>query len=184
MKKYSLDSIVSSSKEKLFYETYNKIKGLFELDQSVDLIVVESRQELDDLGLDLAEWVIGFYNENYQIIILDKNLWKDKDSTNMEKLILHEFVHISMLKYQDHPSWLEEGLAVVLSGQYEDMNLEYIDLASTDFYGLDYYQDNFYDISAKAVLSLIEDLSLNKIVELLTDENEKYWNEKIESLVV
>lgn len=87
----------------------------------------------------VPSWLCGFsYNENNNFIIktlcLDEYK-KTKGHTNhnlndLKNLILHEFVHSCQLKYINFllsniklPLWLKEGMACLLSRQYDDVKL-------------------------------------------------------------
>ena len=70
------------------------------------------------------------------------------------------------------PVWLNEGLAVYLSGQYEDYQLENSHIRTEiDFSQLTYESQNLYIIAGKVVTALTDAYGTEMLIqELLTSE--------------
>ena len=114
-------------------DIYLEIKKLIDVFKyKGEKIYIKSVSSLDELSLilneEVPEWVIGCYNYNY-IYILKQSKWRDKNTSTIGEVILHEAVHIMINSIVKDicPLWLNEGMAVYLSGQgksiIEDKNI-------------------------------------------------------------
>lgn len=157
-----------------FCKRVSEIRELFSFSSTVLIEEVPSLHALEKkCGCSLPSWVIGL-SAGRRIWIVSKSQWENQ-KIDMEQLILHEFVHIvlnSSVK-EELPLWINEGLAVYLSGQYQDYKLEQSHIrAFVDFYELSYGSENLYIIVAKMVVALMEHYGESFIVkELLECKN-------------
>lgn len=174
-----------------FGKRVSEIRNLFSFSSTVLVEEVPSLQALEKkCGCLLPPWVIGL-SAGRRIWILRKSEWENR-KIDMGQLILHEFVHIvlntSMQK--DVPLWINEGLAVYLSGQYQDYKLEQSHIrAFVDFYQLSYESENLYIIVAKTIVALMEHYGQSVIVkELLECKNFQtskiFCNENLNQVVI
>lgn len=90
---------------------------------------------------------------------------KVRDS-NLIKLIVHEYVHVCIAKTFSSPCplWLNEGLAVYLSGQGEDIE-PICPVNIKTFYISDQSAPHFYNMALFTVRELIKKMSLYQLIE-------------------
>jgi len=126
-----------------------------------------------EVGMTLPDWVIGLGGGN-TIWILEKSKWENQ-KMDVSQLILHEFVHIAvnLTIKKDVPLWLNEALAVYLSGQHKDYKLNNHHIyAEVDFYALSYSTEYLYIIVTKTIIALVKHYGIDAIIkELMECEN-------------
>lgn len=150
-----------------------KIREMFGFTSEVVIEEVYSLEVLEMItGNRLPRWVIGL-SAGKRIWVLDKSKWENQ-KMDLAQLILHEFVHIAIngTVKKEVPVWLNEGLAVYLSGQYEDYQLENSHIRTEiDFSQLTYESQNLYIIAGKVVTALTDAYGTEMLIqELLTSE--------------
>lgn len=150
-----------------------KIREMFGFTSEVVIEEVYSLEALERItGNRLPRWVIGL-SAGKRIWVLDKSRWENQ-KMDLAQLILHEFVHITVngTVKKKVPVWLNEGLAVYLSGQYEDYQLENSHIRKEmDFSQLTYESQNLYIIAGKVVTALADEYGAEMLIqELLTSE--------------
>ncbi|QSF44233.1 gluzincin family metallopeptidase [Paenibacillus tianjinensis] len=143
------------------------IRFLFGFRSKVWIKWFDSVEELQRyVGVPIPSWVIGtIYGKD--ILIVNYERWKHKNIGTLEELIIHEFSHIvlhSKLR-SSCPLWLDEGLAVYLSGQINNFALDAFNHVKTDVYNLNYDDEVFYISSAKAVKKLVDSFGVNSIID-------------------
>lgn len=168
-----------------FYEKCMNIKQMFKFESKVILDIIDSLDEMSKvLNTYIPSWVIGISFDNI-ILILNREKWEKSNKESFDKLILHEFVHVVLnLKTSGQvPMWLNEALAVYLSGQYKSYKNTRIGIGRDfDFYSLDYNSNNLYNISIFALLSLIreygEENIIKEVIECNNFMNSNIFNNK------
>ena len=150
-----------------------KIREMFGFTSEVVIEEVYSLEVLEMItGNRLPRWVIGL-SAGKRIWVLDKSKWENQ-KMDLAQLILHEFVHIAIngTVKKKVPVWLNEGLAVYLSGQYEDYQLENSHIRTEmDFSQLTYESQNLYIIAGKVVTALADVYGTEMLIqELLSSE--------------
>nr|WP_297938414.1 hypothetical protein [uncultured Lachnoclostridium sp.] len=167
-----------------------KIREMFGFTSEVVIEEVYSLEVLERItGNRLPRWVIGL-SAGKRIWVLDKSKWENQ-KMDLAQLILHEFVHIAIngTVKKKVPVWLNEGLAVYLSGQYEDYQLENSHIRTEmDFYQLAYESQNLYIIAGKVVTALADEYGAEILIqELLNSEeietNRIFNNENLNRVV-
>lgn len=167
-----------------------EIRKLFHFTGEVILEEVPNLKGMEIVaGGPIPGWVIGL-SSGRRIWILRKSEWKNQ-KMGLCELILHEFVHIAVSHgvSKDIPIWLNEGLAVYLSGQYKDYKLQESHIrAEVDFYRLSYESEHLYIIAAKTVTALAEEYGKEAVIqELLECEDlqmsEIFCNENLNRIV-
>lgn len=96
------------------------------------------------LGRKMPIWVKGvnYYNRIY---LIEKASWYEKTAESMLDILMHEYIHtlVSFTFKSKCPIWLNEGLAMICSGQPEiSCGTEIID--NYPYYEADYSDDNLY----------------------------------------
>ncbi len=105
----------------------DELEDFFEikLDRAPKLIFVKTREEIDRLKSKKTEpWVVGWVDSG-DIYILDKDNFEEESShkyseENYIALIKHELAHLffsKLSKRRKKPYWLNEGVAIYVSGQ-------------------------------------------------------------------
>ncbi|MCR1934569.1 hypothetical protein ACQX0N_11345 [Clostridium tepidum] len=158
-----------------FYNKVINIKNIFKFKNEVTIDVVDSLEELSDIvGISVPDWVIGISLPD-SILILDHEKWKQSNNEKVENLILHEFIHVILNSKAQSilPIWLNEGLAVYFSGQYENYKDKKPNINKNfNFYNMDYSDGRLYHISIYIIMKLIEKYSIKRIVnETLKTKN-------------
>ena len=172
------------------YSNIQKIRRLFQFTSEVVVEQVYSLKDMEELvGGPVPDWLIGM-GMGKRIWVLAKSKWKNK-KMDLCQLILHEFVHLA-LNYKVRksvPLWLNEGLAVYLSGQYADYDLQNFQVnPELDFYHLSYESESVYFISAKIVVLFVEEYGLEAIMEEIDrshdlERSELFKNQNIKRML-
>lgn len=100
---------------------------------------------------------------NQMIYILEDKV----EFENIEKIIIHEYVHICIAYTFSTkcPLWLNEGLAVYISGQRDDIKMIRPNNIES-LYEMNYETPNFYNIALYVVNELINKMSLSQIINI------------------
>ena len=122
--------------DNLFEECMNELKDFFKINWTKNrpsIILFEDRETLDELkGSKTDDWNVGFATNNKIYLLNRENYEKESchkySDEEYKKLLKHELVHL----YYDifsrgahYPRWFNEGLAVFLSGQLGNKNLDH-----------------------------------------------------------
>ena len=151
-------------------------------------------------------WVIGEIRSSKTILILSPLCWS-KDAP-MHKpgeeswLIKHELTHLYVKKYfkvakTKCPNWLDEGIAVFLSGQSYDNYEKNPDNAKKFFDLLNDLNKNWeevwtkmvaikiepYGVSAHIIKYLSQKMSLNEILDFIKDNNGKISQKIVDDFI-
>jgi hypothetical protein len=172
--------------DNLFEECMNELKDFFKINWTKNrpsIILFEDRETLDELkGSKTDNWNVGFATNNKIYLLNRENYEKESchkySDEEYKKLLKHELVHL----YYDifsrgahYPRWFDEGLAVFLSGQLGNKNLEKFEKF------LDYFEkrgDNLYTEGGFAIKILIENFGQEKIFELIKNISSLQTEEK------
>lgn len=153
-----------------FAEFMNKADAISKLFNFKEVINIVKIYEFDIfqriLMIKIPSWVIGISYDN-TIVFLDKSKWKNTDIETINELILHEMVHVIIGHYctRELPLWLNEGLAVCLSGQVMICTKEEKQtLMGENVYDINYSNSMIYKYSGFIVKCLIEKYGLEKIL--------------------
>lgn len=159
-------------------DIYLEIKKLIDVFKyKGEKIYIKSVSSLDELSLilneEVPEWVIGCYNYNY-IYILKQSKWRDKNTSTIGEVILHEAVHIMINSIVKDicPLWLNEGMAVYLSGQGKSI-IEDKNICIKNPYELSYDDDLYYN-SYIVLKNIIDINSIDKVIEVLNQSEDIY----------
>lgn len=159
-------------------DLYLEFKKLIEVFRyKGEKIYIKQVNSLEELSLllneEVPEWVIGCYKYNY-IYILKKSKWRDKNASTIRELILHEVVHIMINNTVKDtcPLWLNEGMAVYLSGQGRNI-IENRNINIKNPYELSYDDDLYYN-SYIVLKNIIDINSINKVIEVLYKSEDIY----------
>jgi len=143
------------------------------LDVSPEIIFVKTREEIDGLkGKKTEPWVVGWADSG-NVYILDKdNFERESDHKYSEKsynaLIKHELVHLffsKLSKNRKKPYWLNEGVAIYVSGQLEFKKMpekfgEFLDFGENVGKGI-YKESGFF------IELLVNKFGKEKLLELI-----------------
>lgn len=166
------------------YDKASDICNIFQYRKKINLVKIYNFQEFNKIfSVKIPRWVIGTGYDS-TILLLDKLQWKNPNIMSVDSLILHEMIHIILANHckADLPIWLNEGLAVVLSGQKmtydKKLILQY--LKNKDIYSMGYDDDMLYPCSGFAVKAIIAKYGLHKIAEdMKYFVANEYWNSKV-----
>ena len=138
----------------------------------------------------LFEWFqnykcIGFSNyESFTITILSPNVVTDRTMSDMEKVAIHELVHMMFDGFTNVPEddaepWLAEGIAILYAEQTKIYYISSSDYPKVmDLIGFDNFVDNQgYDYAGIYVWYFIKKFGFGKFIEAYRDECE--WQELI-----
>lgn len=160
------------------------ICNVFQYRKKINVVKIYNFQQFNKMfSIKIPRWVIGTGYDS-TILLLDKLQWKDPNIMSVDSLILHEMVHIILANYckVDLPIWLNEGLAVVLSGQKMSYDKKLIMqyLEKKDIYSMGYEDNMLYQCAGFAVKAIIAKYGLYTIAEdmkyFVVNE---YWNGKV-----
>lgn len=154
------------------------IRNKFGFYTNVNLYVYDSIDEISrTLNVNIPKWVTAMAVDDV-IFISDYSVWKEKDNTTFDKVIIHEFIHViinNSIKSKV-PLWINEGIAQYYSEEYKKYKLDGRELEK-DIYALEVYSPSLYKHSAQTVKLLIdkygEKYIINKIKNTYDFENDK-----------
>lgn len=168
----SVNNLMALDQLQNFSEWKKKVVSIreqFKFYAKVHIKWFDSVTELQQyVGVPIPPWVIGTTQKG-SILIVNYELWRHKNLGTMEELITHEFIHLALQHKLKSPCplWLNEGMAVYLSGQIGSLVSEDYESDSQDVYNLDYSNENFYVISGLAVKKLVDCYGLHTIINRL-----------------
>ena len=133
----------------------------------------KSREEYQD-------WMVGNSNfESFTIAILSPRVVTDRSDEDMEKVAVHELVHMmfddaTQVSGDDVEPWIAEGIAILYAGQTD---LNYISVSEcpkvADLIGFDNFVDNQgYDYAGVYVWYFIQKYGFEKFVKVYRGECE------------
>lgn len=146
-----------SDNRDVLHSRLDEIQRLFSFKEPVHLYFFDTSEILSKtLEMDIPEWVKGVSYGKY-ILLVKETGWISDMNDSMVEILVHEYIHLAITNTfaSTCPTWLNEGLATVLSGQISRMDLS----ECTDEYPLysSSYEDSlFYKQSAFAVNKLFE----------------------------
>lgn len=138
-------------------------------------------------------WFCGFsfkMNGVYHINVLSLEKYKktqghEKHNLNdLKCLIMHEFVHSCVLKINNSslPAWLNEGIAIKLSHQYDNKEYKFNASLNEMINGCSNYI-NYYTMFSYVIDKYGKDYILNLILNNKAfDETEKLYNDLLKSM--
>ena len=138
-------------------------------------------------------WFCGFsfkMNGVYHINVLSLEKYKktqghEKNNLNdLKCLIMHEFVHSCVLKINNSslPAWLNEGIAIKLSHQYDNKEYKFNASLNEMINGCNNYI-NYYTMFSYALDKYGKDYILDLILNNKAfDETEKLYNDLLKSM--
>lgn len=138
-------------------------------------------------------WFCGFsfkMNGVYHINVLSLEKYKktqghEKHNLNdLKCLIMHEFVHSCVLKINNSslPAWLNEGIAIKLSHQYDNKEYKFNASLNEMINGCNNYI-NYYTMFSYALDKYGKDYILDLILNNKAfDETEKLYNDLLKSM--
>lgn len=154
------------TQEQLFTQIM-ELRKLFRFTSQVRIRLFTSIKELQHyLGYSVPSWVIGMIQGN-SILIISPSCWINTGLGTIEQLIVHEFCHIAFRKVVKVPLpiWLDEGLAVNLSGQIE--TIKFSGKVQKNVYHLSYLDEELYSDAGEAVRRLIQYYGLALLINRL-----------------
>lgn len=138
-------------------------------------------------------WFCGFsfkMNGVYHINVLSLEKYKktqghEKHNLNdLKYLIMHEFVHSCVLKINNSslPAWLNEGIAIKLSHQYDNKEYKFNASLNEMINGCNNYI-NYYTMFSYVIDKYGKDYILDLIINNKAfDETEKLYNDLLKSM--
>lgn len=149
-------------KQNIGYEINRLAETLNCKKHSITLVEM-NLSDLKKIDSNAPDWVLASVRGENDIILLSSLKLKDDDF--IKKIILHEFVHISMIYLRDNcPLYIYEGIAMNLSGQIE----KEVDLTSyTKFTHLEYNTPQFYRIAYNLIKVAIDIYTLQTLLKLI-----------------
>lgn len=145
------------------------IRKLFHFYDPV-IIKEYSRKELERrIKKDIPDWVVATTIDN-QIVLLDEI--KSFDFKYVEKIILHEFVHIAMEQYiaNSCPLFFYEGIAMYYAGQKE-VKVEIEELRSINFEELDYSNKMLYLYAFNLIEILMKNIPEKTVMDKIKEKD-------------
>lgn len=144
-----------------------ELREMLNFKSQVRIRLFSSINELQhNLGYTVPPWVIGMI-QGSSIFILNPSSWLNQNLGTIEQLIVHEFCHIAFRKVMrcPFPIWIDEGLAVNLSGQIESINSNVT--VQKNVYHLSYLDEELYPVAGETVKILIQQYGLGSMINLL-----------------
>ena len=156
-------------------------KYCFQISNNVDEYIAKTGKKKEEY----QSWMVGFSNyESFTITILSPNVVTDRTMEDMEKVAVHELVHMmfddfTKVSEDDAEPWIAEGIAILYAEQTE---LCYIDSSDypkvIDLSGFENFVDNQgYDYAGIYVWNFINTFGFGKFIEAYRGECE--WQELI-----
>ncbi|KNF07558.1 peptidase MA superfamily [Gottschalkia purinilytica] len=172
--KLDSNKFISKIYSETLIEELNKIFELFNFDKSIYIKFFRDKSEIEKiLGHSVPTWIKGVAIDNY-VYILEYNDMSYKNKREFEKVIIHEIVHI-VVDFSirgSYPQWLNEGLAVVLAKQHE--NMQYTKILDLDVKNLGYNDDFYYEKCCAATMKYIDKYGIKSFIKKLIDDEIKF----------
>lgn len=147
------------------YDRLEEVYNIFGYRKNVYVYIYDNVEALSrTLGCKIPIWVKGvnYYNRIY---LIEKDGWYEKTDESMLDILMHEYIHtlVSFTFKSKCPIWLNEGLAMICSGQHAiSCDGEIVD--NYPYYEVDYSDNNLYVQSYYIVNKLIEKIGLKRLV--------------------
>lgn len=198
------DSLSNFAKE-LFLELNNKRKEIlnfFELKdfRKVKVLLFDNNKEFRDYVLSLRgkeaflpKYASGVFDQGKMICYINPETIKNKNIFNLKiKQSIHELIHIICEEkiYNERLIWLDEGLALNLSGEYGNLKQEekfkyfleeaifkikiFPDMNNLNWENFSNDEYNGYDLSYLCVRYLLETKDKNELQKIIKDYNTAY----------
>lgn len=170
--------------QKVLLNQLQKVAHLFNYNKGVPIFACDSFEDMKRRTHDkrMPEWVIGCNKKNKIFILTPKEHMQKCQSTSIESLIVHEFVHVAINSSTDNcPIWLNEGFALWYANQIREF-----DLSNTKFinpFEIDYnHSQNLYSFSAFIIKKLFENYSEQALITQLLNSKD-FYHDKIFGLL-
>lgn len=137
------------------FQNFEKLTKLFRYRKSVSVFLSNSIEDLKRKteNNNIPNWIIGC-NYDDKIFVLNPKDWQHRNKTSLEKLIVHEIVHVVINNSNNNcPIWLNEGLALWYADQVEELDLPGEKFSNP--YVLD-YSGEIYSCSAQIIKKLFD----------------------------
>jgi len=156
-----------------------ELENIFEIKlnpkQIPDVIIVNTRQEIDSLlHYKTPRWLVGWVSGNNVFVLNYKTFTQESDNKYSDDyyiaLIKHELVHIFISKFSNNhnPQWLNEGAALYFSGQTKQRKKINRFNNFLEFYNSTQIEKNHvYEESGFAIEVLYNKFGKEKLIELL-----------------
>lgn len=134
-----------------YFTKIQQIENLFNYRTFVTVISFSNNQELSACFVqNIPSWVKGIALDNKNILIVNNN---DLETL---RIVIHEYIHIVIDKTfaQQCPLWLNEGIAMYLSGQKMRITSSSLDI--NNIYDVNFENDNFYMIAYYVTKSIMD----------------------------
>lgn len=169
----------------LLEETYTEIQNSFKFpaaSQKYHFVLCKDVDEfIETTGKNKEEyqdWMVGNSNfESFTIAILSPRVVTDRSGEDMEKVAVHELVHMmfddaTQVSGDDVEPWIAEGIAILYAGQTD---LNYISVSQcpkvADLIGFDNFVDNQgYDYAGIYVWYFIQKYGFEKFLSVYGGE--------------
>lgn len=156
-------------------------KYCFQICNSIDEYIIKTGKKKEEY----QSWMVVFSNyESFTITILSPNVVTDRTMSDMEKVAIHELVHMMFDDFTNVPEddaepWLAEGIAILYAEQTELCYISSSDYPKVmDLIDFDNFVDNQgYDYAGIYVWHFIKKFGFGKFIEAYRDECE--WQELI-----
>lgn len=146
-------------------DRFLNLKSLINRGLNIYIFFVDYHKEIESsVQMSLPLWVNAITIDNYIVIKRYKfEFYKEID--NFYSVLLHEIVHAFINKISNNkcPTWINEGLAVILSGQYLNMNLRNYD--NININELSFEDDLFYEKCCYYTLKLLKNKKLDNLLK-------------------
>jgi hypothetical protein len=154
-----------------FRKKISAMRRLFFFKDDVDAVVFPDKESVEnELGRKLPDWFVGAAVAG-KIFVIDYDIWKDKNPSNLWQIIVHELTHIIVSRMMEVkcPEWLNEGLALFFADQVcRSYSADIFD-GGKDVYEMNRFDDNFYAMSGLIVAKLVELFGIGEIFCRMTD---------------
>ena len=154
---------------------FTQVQNTLKCQSHVRVFMVETEKLWTNLCqlYEIPEWACGVsLFEN--VFVKRKSLWSTFNVGSLDETILHESVHslLAGLFGTNLPIWLNEGLAIYLSGQSKYYRL--LTFENADISKLTYADENLYDLSISKLLKMLESQSIEAILQPFQKGGENY----------
>lgn len=139
----------------------NYITEIFRYSGTIKIRFLSDRNEFSTiLGHKVPKWVVGTSYINVVYIYVN-----GKSTEFINKLIIHEIVHVVIGKISNYrcPIWLNEAMAIYLSNQFLDMQLDNISIDDD----CELYGDFYYEKCYLKLKNIMKNQSIENIVDAI-----------------
>lgn len=176
----------------LLEQKFEEIHKKFQLDKATQKYHFVLCKDVDEFTKktgkrreEYQDWMVGNSNfESFTIAVLSPRVVTDRTGEDMEKVAVHELVHMmfddaTQMSGDDVEPWIAEGIAILYAGQTD---LNYISVSEcpkiADLIGFDNFVDNQgYDYAGVYVRHFIRKFGFEKFIAAYRGEYE--WQSMI-----